>query len=77
MQESLSQKARLLGWMSLAGVQTGIQDEGQRQKLGNAYIVTGASQVVLMVKNLLPNARHIKRCEFDPRVGKIPWRRAW
>ena len=29
MQESLSQKARLLGWMSLAGVQTGIQDDLQ------------------------------------------------
>ena len=21
--------------------------------------------------------RRWKRCEFDPRVGKIPWRRAW
>ena len=62
----MSQKVRLLGWTSLARVQTGIQDEGQRQKLGNAYSVTGASQAVLVVKNLPPNARDIKTCEFDP-----------
>jgi len=30
-----------------------------------------------MVKNLPANAGDIKRCEFDPWVGKIPWRRAW
>ena len=36
-----------------------------------------ASQVALVVKNLLANAGDIKRCAFDPRVGKIPWRRAW
>ena len=30
------------------------------------------------VKNLPANARDLyKRCEFDPWVGKIPWRRAW
>ena len=59
----MSQKVRLLGWMSLARVQTGIQDKGQRQRLGNAY---SAFQVVLVVKNLPPNARDIKRCKFDP-----------
>ena len=31
-----------------------------------------ASQVVLVVKNLLPNARDIRDAELDPWVGKIP-----
>ena len=38
----------------------------------------GASQVVLVVKNPPANAgdkRH-KRCRFNLRVRKIPWRRA-
>ena len=38
-------------------------------------IYSGASQMVLMVKNLSANARDI-RCGFDPWAGKIPWRRA-
>ena len=29
-----------------------------------------------MIKNWRANARH-KRHEFDPWVGKTPWRRAW
>ena len=42
------------------------------------YSSTGASQVVLVVKNLPANAsagdvRH----RFDPWVRKIPWRREW
>jgi len=36
-----------------------------------------ASQVVLIVKNLLPSAGDIKRCGFDPWVGEMPWRRKW
>ena len=35
------------------------------------------SQVALAVKNPPGNARDIKRCGFDPWVGKIPWRWAW
>ena len=35
------------------------------------------SQVALAVKNPPGNAGDIKRCGFDPWVGKIPWRRAW
>ena len=37
-----------------------------------------ASQVVLVVKNLLANQcwRH-KKCGFNPWIGKIPWRWAW
>ena len=30
-----------------------------------------------VLKNLPANGRRCKRCEFDPWVGKIPWRRAW
>ena len=37
----------------------------------------GASQELLVVKNPPANARDIKRCGFDPWVGKIPWRWAW
>ena len=35
------------------------------------YILSGASQVVLVV-----NAEDTK-CRFDPWVGKIPWKRVW
>ena len=38
--------------------------------------VLGASQVVLGVKNSSANAGRLKRCRFNPWVGKIPWRRA-
>ena len=37
----------------------------------------GASQVVLVVKNLPANAGRHKRCGFDPQVRKIPWKRTW
>ena len=37
----------------------------------------GATQVVLVVKNLPANAGDVRECGFDPWVGKIPWRRAW
>ena len=36
----------------------------------------GASQVVLVVKNLPANAGDVI-WGFDPWVGKMPWRRAW
>ena len=35
-----------------------------------------ASQVALVVKNPPANAGRHKRLQFDPSVGKIPWRRA-
>ena len=35
-----------------------------------------ASQVVLLVKNLLAIEGDVRR-GFDPWVGKIPWRRKW
>ena len=38
--------------------------------------VLGASQVVLGVKNSSAKAGRLKRCRFNPWVGKIPWRRA-
>ena len=36
----------------------------------------GASQVALVVKNLLAKAGDMRQ-SFDPWAGKIPWRRAW
>ena len=30
-----------------------------------------------MIKNLPANAGDAKRCEFNPWVRKIPWRRKW
>ena len=36
-----------------------------------------ASQVALVVKNPPANAGRSKRHRSSPRVGKIPWRRAW
>ena len=35
-----------------------------------------ASQVALVVKKPPANAGDMKRCGFDPWVGKSPWRRA-
>jgi len=32
---------------------------------------------VLVAKNLPANAGDIKRCRFNPKVRKIPWRRVW
>ena len=37
----------------------------------------GTSQVTLAVKNVLDNVEGVKRCRFDPRIRKIPWKRAW
>ena len=34
------------------------------------------SQLALVIKKPPANAGDV-RCGFDPRVGKIPWRRAW
>ena len=31
----------------------------------------------LVVKNPPANAGAIRKCAFNPWVGKIPWRRAW
>ena len=40
------------------------------------YAYSWASQVALVVKNLLASAGDM-RPRFDPWVGKICWRRAW
>ena len=34
----------------------------------------GASQVAVVVKNLSTNAEDIRKCRFNPWIGKIPWR---
>ena len=36
---------------------------------------SGASQVALVVKNLLANARDIRDHKFNPWVRKSPWRK--
>ena len=45
------------------------------------YLCTARStlgtQVARVVKNPSANTGDIKRCVFDPWVGKIPWRRKW
>ena len=45
---------------------------GEQRGLGRF----GASQVTLVVKNLLASAGDVKRCGFHPWVGNIPLRRA-
>ena len=40
-----------------------------------SILILGTSQVALVVKNLPANAGDM-RCRFNPRVGKISWRRA-
>jgi len=40
----------------------------------NKYL--GASHVALVKRNC-PPMQETKRCQFDPLVGKILWRRAW
>ena len=35
------------------------------------------SQVALVVKNPPANAGRLKRHQFDPWMGKIPWRKEW
>ena len=42
----------------------------------NSIEIPWASQVVLVVKTQPANA-DVKRSDFDPWVGKIPWRRKW
>ena len=41
----------------------------------SAHIEPGASQVALMVKNPSANAGDVRDVEFNPWIGKIPWRR--
>ena len=42
-----------------------------------SYDSPGASQLALSGKESTCQCRRHKRCESDPWVGKIPWRRAW
>ena len=45
------------------------------QEYQQHMVKSGASQVVLVVKNLPANVGRCKRHGFSPWVGKIPWRR--
>ena len=44
---------------------------------GEDYAKWSASQVALVVKNLLANAGDIRDRGFNPWIKKIPWRKAW
>ena len=46
-------------------------------KYTGIYIHTGASQVALVVKNLLANADDTRDPWFHPWIRKISWRRKW
>ena len=37
----------------------------------------GSSTMALVVKKSPANARDVKRCGFNPWVGKILWRKPW
>ena len=41
------------------------------------YSFIWTSQVARVVKNSPANVGDMKRCGFDPWVGKIPWKKAW
>ena len=46
--------------------------------IGEQHCIPGSFQVVLVVKNPPVKCRKLTmRHEFDPWVGKFPWRRAW
>ena len=49
------------------------------QRVGHDRVteLNWAFQAVPVVKNLPANSGGLKRCNFDPWVGKIPWKRAW
>ena len=53
------------------------QSRTQLKRLSSSSSSSRASQVALVVKNPPANAGDVMRHEFDSRVGKIPWRRAW
>ena len=59
----------------LAG--SGVWDRGVCSLFESISFKKQASQVVLVVKNPPANVSRRKRSEFDPWVGKIPWRRKW
>ena len=58
-------------WAAVYGV---TQSRTRLKRLSSGTANTGASQVTLVVKNMLANARGM-RCGFDPQAGKIPRRR--
>ena len=51
-------------------------DVGRKHDSGETAVAEGASQVVLVVKNLPATSGNV-RDGFDPWVRKMPWRRAW
>ena len=45
--------------------------------VSHLLLLFAAVQLALVVKNPPHNAEDIKRHEFDPWMGKLPWRRKW
>ena len=54
-----------------------LSDKLPRHRINGGFGSCRASQVALVVKNPPASAENIKEQGFDPRVRKIPWRRAW
>ena len=51
--------------------------ESLTSAVGKSYDWFGASQVLLVIKELPAAAEDIQTGRFSRRVGKIPWRRTW
>ena len=46
-------------------------------QFSSIYFHVGASQVALVVKNLLANARDVRDVGLIPGLGRFSWRRKW
>ena len=63
-------------WASAQTLSILALDVGRKHDSGETAVAEGASQVVLVVKNLPATSGNV-RDGFDPWVRKMPWRRAW
>ena len=77
-------RVRILGWFAIpfSGVSSWLRYWTWVSRIGcRFYIIwtikSRASPVALVVKNPNVSAGDIKKCGFDPWVGKILWRRKW
>ena len=69
----------ILAWKIPWTKETGRLQSMGLQRITHDWVasLSRASQVALVIKNLPANCRRLKRCRFDPWVGKILWRIAW
>ena len=75
---------RILAWRIPWTEEHGRPQSMGSQRVGHSELLSltqswlGAFQVALVVQNLSAcQCKRRKRSRLDPRVGKIPWRRAW